>query len=197
MRVFSAGAVLLGLAQLGACQGQDLLGAIANDTRLTSFAGILKAFPNLVSNIVPQSFPAVTILIPSNTAFDQFVKQTGQDPTSLPLDKLMAIFQYHVMAAGVTSKNFTVPKGIVVPTFLKAELYNNRTAGDQLVASYGQEAAQGNVLYISKDPINPAKLKVRQSGDGDVNLRGGLGGTSTVHAVDGKWIGGYYQIIDS
>lgn len=200
MRFFTNGAALaLGVAQVAlAQQGVDLGTAIASNPNLSSFGQILSKFPGLVSSLIPQA-QEVTVLVPSNAAFEKFVDQTGQEPTSLPTEQLVAIFKYHVMAAKLTSKNFTARRGIVVPTLLKDEQYNNRSAGAQLVNTFGPEAAQGNVLYISPDTINPAKLRVRQAGNSStsVNLRGGLGVTASVDAVDGEFGQGAYQIIDT
>ncbi len=184
---------------MGLCQqGADLATAIANNTELSSFAQLLANFPSLLGSLIPEAIPAVTVLIPTNAAFDKYVKQTGQQPASLPLNQLQALLEYHIMAAPMTRRNFTVPRGLVIPTLLRDSQYNNRSAGAQLVGSFGQDAAQGNVLFVSQDPINPAKLKVRQQASiGDANLRGGLGGTATISAIDGYWDLGYFQMVDT
>jgi len=86
---------------------------------------------------------------------------------------------------------------LIVPTLLKDQKYNNRSAGADLINQYGADAALGNVLYVSKDLINPVKFKVRQQQDSGVALRGGMGQGATINAVDGTWDLGYFQIVDS
>jgi len=199
MRFFAAAALVAGLAQTALGQeGVSLSAAVSNYTELSNFGEILKNFPALLTQLVPQDLGLrITILIPSNSAFEKFSKATGGPATSLAPEKLLAVFQYHILAAKLTSRNFTNSKqGIVVPTLLREKLYNNRTAGAALVNTFGAAAAEGNVLFVSPDPIAKAKLRVRQSTP-SVNARGGLGATSSINAVDGEFAGGAFQIIDT
>ncbi len=198
MRVFASSTVALAATAslvLGQQIGSDLATAVGSFSQLSTFQQLLTDFPGLLLSAVSQNGSGLTVLAPSNDAFQKYMNQTGQQLTSLPLNQLVATFRYHIMAAKMTSKDFTVPRGVVVPTLLKDQLYNNRTAGPQLVNTFGADAAQGNVLFVSQDPINPAKLKVRQASN--VSLRGGLGETATMDPVDGQWSQGYFQIIDT
>ena len=202
MRFITSSAILAGMAQvvLGQDQGGvSLSTALSNYTELSTFGTILNAFPQLLTQLVPQDQNLrVTILIPSNDAFKKFVNETGTEATSLPVEQLLPVLKYHILAAKMTSRNFTNgdKKGVVVPTLLREKLYNNRSAGQALINTFGAQAAEGNVLYISPDPIAKAKLKVRQSNP-SANVRGGLGATSVVRAVDGEFMGGNFQIIDT
>jgi transforming growth factor-beta-induced protein len=200
MRSSLTSALLLSLVHLGRTQGDgglSLGNAIANYTELSQFAGLLNQSPGVVSSFVPQTISGITILIPSNKALDKFVQQTGQSLTALPTLQIQTILQYHVLAAKMTSRNFTAARrGLTIPTLLKDKLYNNRSAGPELVQTFGASASEGNVLFISPDPISQAKLRVRQQGS-SANARGGLGGTSSIDAVDGTFDMGYFQIIDT
>jgi len=201
MRLITASALVAGMAQVAFGQDQgglSLAAAVSNYTELSTFSQVLTTFPTLLTQLVPADLGLrVTILIPSNSAFEKFTKSSGQAATSLPLSQLTAVFQYHILAAQMTSKNFTSSKsGIVVPTLLREKLYNNRTAGQALVNTFGAAAAEGNVVYVSPDPISKAKLKIRQSSP-SVNIRGGLGATSSISAIDGEFNGGAFQIIDT
>ena len=201
MRFVTSGALVAGLAQMALGQeqgGLSLSAALSNYTELSSFSQVLTTFPTLLTLLVPANLGTrITILVPSNSAFEKFIKaNNGQAPTSLPVDKLSAIFQYHILAAQLTSRNFTTPRGITVPTLLREKLYNNRSAGAALVNTFGAAASEGNVLFVAPDPIAKAKLRVRQ-GTPSVNARGGLGETSTISAIDGQFDGGAFQIIDT
>lgn len=201
MRLPSFSVVVLGILGSGSCQqlAQDLATAISNYTDLSSFRSALTSFPSLFDSVLPSSPTGVTVLIPSDDAFQKFLNQTGTELTSLPFSLLVATLQYHVLDAEMTSANFTAPRGVTVPTLLTDQQYNNRSAGAELIDTYGENAAKGQVLFISPDPISPARLRVRQPSrrDTNVNLRGGLGQGGVMTAVDGVWTGGYFQVIDT
>ncbi|OIW31580.1 FAS1 domain-containing protein, partial [Coniochaeta ligniaria NRRL 30616] len=181
---------------------QDLPSALSKYPETSTFQGLISQVPGgvsslLPSGITPNSTEGVTVIIPSNKAFEAFLNASNlANITSVPLDKLVNIFQYHIMYAKLTSTNFSSPDGLIVPTLLKDQIYNNRSAGADLINTYGADAAQGNVLYVSKDPVNPVKFRVRQQGS-SVALRGGLGQDGVVTAVDGSWDLGTFQIVDT
>ena len=199
MRVTSIFALTLSLVQ--SVFGQELSTALSRYPEASTFQGLIDQVPwgissLLPSGLTPNSSNGVTVLIPSNKAFSTFLNASSlPNITSVPLDQLVNILHYHIMAAKMTSANFSSPDGLIVPTLLKDKKYNNRSAGVELVNQYGADAAQGNVLYVSKDPINPVKFRVRQQGSG-VALRGGMGQGATINAVDGAWDLGYFQIVD-
>ncbi|KAJ9156070.1 FAS1 domain-containing protein [Pleurostoma richardsiae] len=184
------------MAPVALCQqGGDLIGAIANYTELSTFSQVLQANPSL-NTAFPTDGEGITLLIPDNAAFEKLFNQTNQSVQAFNADLFLPVLRYHIMAAKLTSKNFTTPRGLTVPTLLTGDEYNNRSAGADLVNDYGSQAAEGQVLAVSKDPINPAKLRLRQSSAEGASLRGGLGLTASVSAVDGQWSLGYFQIID-
>ena len=200
MRINSIAVLVLGLSR--SVLAQDLDAALSKYPEVSTFQGLISQVPGgvtdlLPSGLSPNSTEGVTVLIPSNDAVKSYLNASSlANITDVPLDKLMNILQYHIMYAKLTSSNFTAPDGLIVPTLLKDNMFNNRSAGAELNATYGPEAAQGTVLYISKDPINTAKFRVRQQQSGAA-LRGGMGQGGTINAVDGSWDLGYIQIIDT
>lgn len=196
---FLSTAALVGLAQMAlGQQNDDLVTATAKFKELAEFSLLLAARPSLLSALTPSTASAVTVLAPDNAAFDKYHRDTGKHVSFLSDDQLKTIFQYHTMAARMTSKDFAAPRSLVVPTLLQDAQYNNRSAGAQLVAAYGADAARGNVLYISHDPIRPAKLRVRRAGKSpSASLRGGLGGTATMATIDGQFSRGSFHIVDT
>lgn len=201
MRVTSIIGVTLGLCR-SLVLAQDLPTALANYPETSTFQGLIGQVPGGVSGLLPSglspnSSNGVTLLIPSNSAFSTFSNGTNSvNITSLPLDQLLDILLYHIMYAKLTSANFSSPDGLIVPTLLNGQQYNNRSAGAELIKLYGADAAQGNVVYISQEPINPVKFRVRQQQNSGVALRGGMGQGATMNAVDGTWDFGYFQILD-
>ncbi|KAH8912022.1 FAS1 domain-containing protein [Coniochaeta sp. PMI_546] len=201
MRVISLVALSLGLS--GSVLTQELPAALSQYPEVSTFQGLISQVPGGVSSLLPSglspnSTKGVTVLVPSNNAFSNFLNASHlTNITSVPLDQLVNILYYHIMYAKLTSANFSAPNGLIVPTLLKDQLYNNRSAGADLINTYGADAAQGNVLYISKEPINPVKFRVRQQQDNSAALRGGMGQDGLINAVDGTWDLGYFQIVDT
>jgi hypothetical protein len=101
------------------------------------------------------------------------------------------------MDAGLKSTDFQASGGLTVPTQLKDPQYNNRTAGGQIIATYGPDAT-GQVVFVNKDPIAaPAKLKVRVLSGGGASVRAGLAQTANITTIDGVWDGGYFHAVDA
>ncbi len=199
MRPFLPAASGLLAAMAGPASGQGssnnvttaLVEAIAGFSQLSAFSQLLTDNPTLLPSVIPANLTgtAITVLVPSNAAFENFINQTGHELGQLPLDQLTAIFKYQILAAAITAHNLTgAASGIVVPTLLTGQQYDNRTAGAQLLATYGQVAAQGNVLFVTPSAIAPAAahlLRPRQSDSTTFNVRAGLGQTAKLAAVDG------------
>lgn len=199
MGVFSCLVLALGLAHSGLCQ--DLVSALSKYPELSSFSQLLSNLPGgvesiLPSGLVPNSTEGVTILAPNNAALLSFANSTGgPNIADLPADQLLAVLKYHVLAAKLTGKDLTATGSLIVPTLLRDQQYNNRSAGADLVNAYGPEAALGQVIFASKDPINAVKARRRQTVN--VYLRGGNGRGAGLNAVDAQWALGYLQIVDS
>jgi hypothetical protein len=190
--------VFLPLLFSGGAVAQDLDTILQGYPRADTFRQLLKTFPGGINVIVPPgSYPnGVTLLIPDNAAFAKFASDSGVTSiTQISQSVLLPRVQYHVMAAKLTSSNFSTPGGLIVPTLLKDQQYNNRTPGAELMQTYGPQAASGQVLYISGDPINPVRMRARQGSI--ANIRGGIGAGANLDAVDGQWQMGYFQFIDT
>lgn len=178
--------------------GSDLGNTIAQYPELSQFSRVLSDNPSLTSIFPTNSTRGLTLLVPNNDAFQKFFDATNSSFDKIGNASLVSILKYHIMVANLTSQNFTQDsRGLTVPTLLREEKYNNRTAGAALIDKYGEDPAQGQVVYISKDPINPAKLRVRQQNASNVSLRDGLGGVASVEPVNAQWSLGYIQITDT
>ena len=200
MRTNSIAALALGVSQ--SVLAQVLSTALQRYPEVSTFNGLISQVPGGVSSLLPSglspnSSKGVTVLVPSNDAFSSFLNASKiANVTDVPIDQLVNILFYHIMYAKMTSANFSAPGGVIVPTLLKDKKYNNRSAGADLINRYGADEAQGNVLYISTDPINPVKFRVRQEQGDSVALRGGMGQGGSINAIDGVWDLGYFQIVD-
>lgn len=187
-------AVLL-LAYTSLSLSQSLLSALSTYPQTSTFQSLLQKNTSGILNLIPSSKNDHTIFIPSDNAFLKYAGNHSATPlTALPPNDLLATLKYHVALSQLSVSNFSQPEGITVPTLLKGEQYNNRSAGNELLSKYGQDAT-GQVLYISATPISQAKFRVRQSMN-QADMRSGLGLVTTVDAVDGKWDGGRFQIVE-
>lgn len=199
MRAFNCLALALGFGQSALCQ--DLLVALSRYPELSTFSDVVRNLPGGLQSILPSgllsnSTRGVTILVPDNKAFLDFTKSVGiPDVLELPANQLLPLLSYHVLASNLTGEDMAAPDGLIVPTSLQGEQYNNRTAGADLIDKYGAEAARGQVIYLSSNPINP--IGARRAGPSSVNVRGGNGQDSSMKAVDGQWDLGSFQIVNS
>lgn len=200
--------VVASITQLASARGQplksrqiqSLSNALSQYADLSTFNSLINSQPSILGNITTGSDHKVTLLAPTNDAITNFLRQSNiSDVTLLPADRLLAILQYHTLDAGLTTTNFSAPRGITVPTKLRDTIYNLRSPGPAIINQYGDEA-QGQVLFVSQDTINPAKFRVRQDSSSDkktANLRAGLGQNAELTALDGEWDGGYFHSIDA
>ncbi|EQB57267.1 fasciclin domain-containing protein [Colletotrichum gloeosporioides Cg-14] len=175
---------------------QSLIDALGNYSDLSSFQSILKNAPGLIAANAQRG---ATVLVPTNEALETYVKQNNATNISqLPLEKLSSIFQYHTLDAALTSANFSVPKGLTVPTKLTDKANNLRSPGPALLRQFGAEAT-GQVLYISKETsASSSKFRVRQGTSGEKSeLQAGLGQTGELTGIDGVWNGGYFQVVNT
>ena len=201
MRFLCVSALVLGLAQSVYSQAgtqASLLAAVSKYPDLSAFSGILSGFPGILPTLLGGSSNGVTVLVPTNAAITKFLGQGNvTDISQFPVAQLQTVLRYHILAAKLKTENFTLPRGLTIPTILKDVLYNNRTAGKGITDLYGPDAT-GQVLFVQKDPIaKPSKFKVRQSLSGSsASLRAGLAQVATLTAVDGVWDGGYFQVVD-
>ncbi|OCK82039.1 FAS1 domain-containing protein [Lepidopterella palustris CBS 459.81] len=191
---------LLILSYALSAHAQSLLDAISTYPQLSDFASFYQNNQALASLVFSNSsnYP-ITVLVPSNTAFATYKQQYGVELTSLSVEQLAPLVQYHVLVGALNKDNLTHSSGTTVPTLLNGEQFNNRTVGNQLAAKFGGVSkAEGQVVFISGPQASTKRLLVRQGGAGASNgVRSGLGSTVNMTIVEeGTWDGGNFHIID-
>ncbi|KAF4490177.1 Transforming growth factor-beta-induced ig-h3 [Fusarium agapanthi] len=190
-----------GLALLSLANAQDvsenLAGAIADYDSLSLFRSLLSAAPQVLAETLSSQGSNVTLLIPTDNAIKSYLKDSSiSDVTELNQTMLQVFFSYHTMAASLSSMDFDDSRGLSVPTLLKSEEFNNRTAGPQIQSQFGN-SADGQVVFASR-------VRKGKRADGDisgavVNLRAGEEQNIKMTAVDGSWgekNASRFQIVD-
>ncbi|KAG5805389.1 hypothetical protein H9Q74_010986 [Fusarium xylarioides] len=190
-----------GIALLSLANAQDvsenLAGAIADYDSLSLFRSLLGAAPQVLAETLSSQGSNVTILIPTDNAIKSYLKDSSiSDVTELNQTLLQVFFSYHSMAASLSSTDFDDSRGLSVPTLLKSEEFNNRTAGPQIQSQFGN-SADGQVVFASR-------VQKGKRADGDisgaiVNLRAGEEQNVKMTAVDGSWgekNASRFQIVD-
>lgn len=187
---------------LSVASAQTFLEAISQYSQLDNFTTLMTNNPGLAGALLTSnasSLTQTTVLVPDNSAFDKLQTLLGVPVGSLSVAQLEPILSYHVLVNELTSDNFTVENGTTQPTFLTGELYNNRTAGAALGSSGAEgDPKNGQVVFIEAkdDPIDARRFTVRQLPSPGVEVKGGLGHVINMTAVDGRWDGGVFQIVD-
>jgi transforming growth factor-beta-induced protein len=197
---FASASVVLALAKLGLSQavGSELKNALKDHPETALFQGLLGISDTIITEVVGAKTTGLTFLVPDDTAVNDFMKLNNiTDLTSIQPDALKTVFRYHVLVSNVSTSDYASALGLVVPTLLNEEKFNNRTAGAALKAQFGDDAT-GQVLYFSKDPI-PTVSKRDDLENAIVNVRAGLEQTAKIKVVDGTWgVSGSnkFQIVD-
>lgn len=204
MRYFWTALAIIGSSNLGFVQAfrgtqTSLQLALEVYDQLTTFAGILAQNPRLFDLVInPNTTSNITVLAPTNDAITTFLQTAGVNKLDeIPTADLYALLQYHVLDAPMTSANLSLPHGITVPTTLRDSQFDNRTAGPQITNLFGP-GATGQVVFVSQKAVTGiTRLKARKTLSGSpLNIRGGLGDTGGLTAIDGTWDGGYFQAVD-
>ncbi|KAM5517682.1 fasciclin domain-containing protein [Fusarium oxysporum f. sp. phaseoli] len=196
---FSIKAVGFALLLLANAQdvSENLAGAIADYDSLSLFRSLLGAAPQVLVETLSSQGSNVTILIPTNNAIKSYLKDSGiSDVTELNQTMLQVFFSYHTMAASLSSTDFDVSRGLSVPTLLKSEEFNNRTAGPQIQSQFGNNA-DGQVVFASR--VGKGKRANGDISGAIVNLRAGEEQNIKMTAVDGSWgekNASRFQIVD-
>jgi uncharacterized surface protein with fasciclin (FAS1) repeats len=199
MRSWRCSIILAGLS-CGFAHAQSFLESISSDSSLDQFRSLLTSNPTLASLLTFNSTSKVTVLVPSNAAFDQYQATYGVDISSLPTSELTAILQYQILNGQYTLANLVGE--LVVPTYLTGQQYNNRTAGpgiNVIAAGHSANTSQsGQVVILNSNNTSSSggKMAVRQSGVGGVTVVSGLDTEANLTITDGLWENGVYQIIN-
>ncbi|KAF5642012.1 transforming growth factor-beta-induced ig-h3 [Fusarium sp. NRRL 52700] len=192
-------AVSFALLSIASAQdvSESLASAIADYDSLSLFRSLLGAAPQVLAETLSSQGSNVTILIPTDTAIKNYLKDSSiSDVTELNQTMLQVFFSYHSMAASLSSIDFDESRGLSVPTLLKSEEFNNRTAGPQIQSQFGNNA-DGQVVFASRE-------RKGKRADGDisgaiVNLRAGEEQNIKMTAIDGSWgqkNASRFQIVD-
>ena len=175
---------------LSLVSSQSLLDATSSYPQLTSFRSLLLSNPTLIPDY--NSSQKVTILIPSNAAFTNYLNSSGSSIDSLPSTTLKSITQYHTLNGAYRSTDLNSMSGLLADSLLKDDVYNHRnsSAGQVVFINRGGSAGtDGNGAGL--------RLTVRQANAGTVsNVTSGEGNVVQMDAVDGIWSGGTFQIVD-
>jgi hypothetical protein len=164
---------------------QSLLDATSVYPQLSSFRNLLQTYPGLTP---PANNLQLTVLIPSDGAFNDYLQSTGNSFNSLPLETLSNMIQYHTLSNVLSSAEFRRNSQVLANTQLTNDTYDHRGGTD------------GQVVLISavtNATSNTSTITVRQSTPiaVDAVLSGG-GATVNMDAIDGPWSGGLFQIVD-
>lgn len=188
-------------------QSLSLYDALAKQPTLSNFTAFLNANSDFASALLlnTSNYP-ITFLAPSDTAFAAYLNQTGTPLTSVPLDTLRELLQYHTLVSSLSVTNLTDggKSGFTTPTLLTDAASNNRTVGPALAAKFGGAArASGQVVFIkSAESAGPKRrflLSSRQSAAQNT-IRSGLSSTVLLTALpdaEATWAGGRFHIVDA
>ena len=199
MRSLRCSIILAGLS-CGFAHAQSFLESISSDSSLDQFRSLVTSNPTLASLLTFNSTSKVTVLVPSNAAFDQYQATYGVDISSLPTSELTAILQYQILNGQYTLANLMGE--LVVPTYLTGQQYDNRTAGpgiNVIATEHSANTSQSGQVVILKSnntSSSGGKMAVRQSGVGGVTVVSGLDMEANLTITDGLWDNGVYQIIN-
>ncbi|KAK1753645.1 FAS1 domain-containing protein [Echria macrotheca] len=161
----------------------DLSAALSGYPQLNDLRTLVDQLPSVVNTIIGDR-GGVTVLAPNDDAFQTYaVTNDGVQLFNASRDFLTNLLSYHILAADVTSSNFSSEKGITTPTLLQGQLYNNRSAGPEFVQTYGKDA-NGQVVYT------------RPSGGHGYVLSGGDADNVTLTALNHQWRRGFLHMID-
>lgn len=107
---------------------QSLTSLLSSNTNLSEFNSLLKAFPNVLTNL--STHQGVTIFAPSNAAFAE-LNYTVLAPafTSYNLDFQRALIYYHAVNGIHPSGSFSGGRFSFLPTLLTNSSYTNITGG--------------------------------------------------------------------
>jgi uncharacterized surface protein with fasciclin (FAS1) repeats len=180
---------------------RSFLEAISTYPELSKFTSFFASNINLSGVLFsnPSLYP-ITVLVPNNNAFAFYQRAKGVALTSLPVEQLLSLIQYHTLISNLSTTNFTVDGGLTAPTLLTREEHNNRTAGPALAAQFGGvERSGGQVVFIHSEGSSGARRFVlRQGGISTTSVRSGRDSNVNITVLEeGTWEGGRFHIVDS
>ncbi|KAF2748198.1 beta-Ig-H3/fasciclin [Sporormia fimetaria CBS 119925] len=161
-------AILLALASFVAAQDTpSLTDLLSSQSDLSTLTELVSANPELLAAL--GSAQDITILAPSNAAFEEFLASEEGQAAAGDRAAVDALLQYHVLNGTFRSDAITETAAFV-PTLLTNPAYTNVTGGQVVSAAKNGE----NVVIVS-----------------------GAGAESTVSTADVAFTGGVVHVIDS
>jgi uncharacterized surface protein with fasciclin (FAS1) repeats len=191
--------ICLSLILLDLVAAKSFLDAIAAYPQLSDFKSLLQGNPDLAPALTKgANGPAsqqVTVLAPSNFAFDTYRASHGSDISQLPKPDLEALLQYHILVRKLPSAQFlnAPPPQRVIPTELMGDKYNNRSAGAALQSDTGTGEQNGGQVVLFQVGTQAGGSKRDSKA---VAVKSGLGESVDLTVVDGLWDGGIFQVVD-
>ncbi|KAJ4140063.1 hypothetical protein NW768_001415 [Fusarium equiseti] len=170
IRALACIASLFSLAEaVDTAQPMDLGSVLGRHPKLSTYYKLIQKFPDILLQL--PSYDGVTIVAPSNDAFEQ-IPYTALSKIWDPSDAKTTIplLQYHILQGTVSAMKLKAGPAYVKPTLLMNPKWSNVTAGQ-------------NIL-INKQPD-------------DVVFSTRYGNRATVINYDIKFQGGLIQIVDS
>lgn len=159
---------LLALAATGSAQMMNLAAALASSSQLSNLTRVLSSFPEFTAGLANAT--NVTILAPSNAAFDKLANSSILSAiSSNDSSTLEALINYHVLN-GTYNSSQIMQSPSFISTHLTNMMYANITGGQRVEALN----ASGNITFYS-----------------------GLLSNSSVSQADVKFSGGIIHIIDT
>jgi len=118
---------------------QNLTALIGSDDRLSTLGTILESYPNVAEAL--GSAENVTVLAPTNEAFQTFLDSAGLSLEDVTEDQVQAILNYHVIAGQILSENITE-----TPAFAPTLLDNATYVSQRLRASFYTKIANRELV---------------------------------------------------
>ncbi|KAI9713322.1 MAG: hypothetical protein M1812_006681 [Candelaria pacifica] len=173
-------------------KSQSFLSATSQYSQLSQFRQLLITNPVVAGTLLTNTTTnkTLTILVPSNTAFDNYRKannNTGVD--SLRSADLTNVVNYHTLQGALSSSDLQKPTGLIANSALTNPMYANRE-----LSSDGSKKPQ--VVYIGTNGSNLITARQLSSSGAGQYIESGEGRTVNVDPTDGVWDGGRFHIID-
>jgi len=148
----------------------DLGSLLAGQKNLTTFYSLIQKYPDILLQL--PSYSGVTILAPSNTAFDKIPYSSLNDAfKNNDQNTITNVLEYHILQGTRVAAQLVPGTPVFIPTLLTSKQWTNVTGG-QFVQN------------------------VKQAGDVVVFVSG-QGSRSTLTQADLMFTGGVVQVIDS
>ncbi|KAI5459046.1 FAS1 domain-containing protein [Mariannaea sp. PMI_226] len=181
LRCLAASLTLAGLAS--AQSADELSTALEKYDDLSTFRSLLSTSHGIFQTIVSEKRTNITVLVPTNEAITTYLTRSGVSAiTDIGSQAIETLFSYHVMAASLKSKDFDNDRGLAVPTLLKEDAYNNRSAGAGLKQQFGGDGT-GQVVFASGSKASSK----REFKGPTVMVQGGMAQQAQMTVVDGVW----------